>query len=168
MSGDTLITIVGSTTADSELRFTATGKAVANFVVASNARHYDKATDTWVDDPALFLRCSVWGQPAENVAESVFKGTRVVVTGRLKQRSYEKDGQNRTVIELEADEVAVSLRFASAKVNRADRQTAGGNGGGGGARRPSKVPDDPWGSAPAGHFTDDPPFFGPVDRYNGL
>lgn len=120
---DTQITIVGNITADPELRFTPSGAAVANFTVASTPRSYDKATGEWKDGETLFLRCSLWRQAAENVAESLTKGTRVIVTGRLRQRSYDKDGEKRTVIELEVDEIGPSLRYVTAtlaKVGRPD------------------------------------------------
>lgn len=150
--GDTLITVVGNLTADPELRFTAAGAAVANFTVASTPRFFDKASNEWKDGDALFLRCNVWRQAAENVAESLAKGARVIVTGRLRQRSYEKDGQKRTVIELEVDEVGPSLKWASASVRKADRQsTTSGYGADG----------DPWasGGQPAGGGShDEPPF----------
>jgi single-strand DNA-binding protein len=123
--GETTVTIIGNLTAEPELRFTTTGTAVASFTVASTARIYDKATGAWKDGNALFLRCSIWRQVAENVAESLTKGMRVVVTGRLKQRSYEdREGVKRTVVELDVDEVGPSLRYATAKVTKATR-TAG-------------------------------------------
>jgi single-strand DNA-binding protein len=115
MAGDTVITVVGNLTADPELRFTASGAAVASFTVASTPRTFDKGANEWKDGEALFLRCSAWRQLAENVAESLTKGTRVIAQGRLQQRSYEKDGQKRTVIELEVDEIGPSLRFAKPK-----------------------------------------------------
>jgi single-strand DNA-binding protein len=122
MAGDTVITVVGNLTGDPELRFTAAGKAVGNFTVASTPRSFDKATNEWKDGEALFLRCTVWGQPAENVVESLARGTRVIVQGRLKQRSFEtREGEKRTVIELEVDEIGPSLRYRTAKVNAADR-----------------------------------------------
>ena len=126
MSNDTTLTIVGNTTAPAELRFTPSGAAVASFTVASTPRTFDKNRNEWVDGETLFMRCSVWREQAENVAESLAdKGMRVVVVGRLKQRSYEKDGEKRTVIELEADEVSPSLRYASAKVIRRETGKAG-------------------------------------------
>jgi single-strand DNA-binding protein len=176
MAGDTTITVVGNLTADPELRFTSSGAAVASFTVASTPRTFDKASGEWKDGEALFMRCSIWRQAAENVAESLTRGARVVVTGRLKQRSYDtREGEKRTVIELEVDEVGPSLRYATAKVNRVSRGSGeggggfggggGGNngGGGGGASRQSAPADDPWGSAPAaggggGGFSDEPPF----------
>jgi single-strand DNA-binding protein len=159
MAGETVITVVGNLTADPELRFTPSGAAVANFTVASTPRTKNNQTGEWEDGEALFLRCNAWRQMAENVAESLFRGSRVMVQGRLKQRSYEKDGQKRSVIELEVDEVGPSLKWASAKVNRVER-------GGGQQARGSAPESDPWGSAPAsrpsggygGSFADEPPF----------
>jgi single-strand DNA-binding protein len=157
MAGETIITVVGNLTADPELRFTASGAAVANFTVASTPRTFDKNTNEWKDGEALFLRCSIWRQPAENVAETLTRGARVIVSGRLQQRSYEtKEGEKRTVIELAVDEIGPSLRYATAKVNRAVRVESGGD-------RPSGntgQAEDPWGSAPpaAGVYTDEPPF----------
>jgi single-strand DNA-binding protein len=171
-AGDTVITVVGNLTNDPELRFTPSGAAVASFTVASTPRFLDKATNEWKDGDALFLRCSVWRQAAENVAESLQRGARVIVQGRLKQRSYEtKEGEKRTVIELEVDEVGPSLRYATAKVNKTTRSGAGGGGGnfgggggGGGGFGGSAggAADDPW-STPApsgggGDFSDEPPF----------
>ena len=131
MAGDTVITVVGNLTADPELRFTPGGAAVANFTVASTPRSFDKNTNEWKDGEALFLRCTVWRQVAENVAESLFKGSAVIVQGRLKQRSYEKEGEKRTVYELDVEEVGPSLKFATAKVTKASRSGGGGGGGGG-------------------------------------
>jgi single-strand DNA-binding protein len=117
------VTIVGNLTADPELRFTPSGAAVANFTVVSNDRYYDKNTQEWVDKDPVFLRCNVWREYAENVAESLTKGTTVAVTGKLSQRSYEsREGEKRTVIEVEVDEIAPTLRFATAKVNRASKR----------------------------------------------
>jgi single-strand DNA-binding protein len=167
MAGDTIMTVIGNLTADPELRFTASGAAVANFTVASTPRTLDRNTNEWKDGEALFLRCSIWRQAAENVAESLTRGSRVIVSGRLKQRSFEtKEGEKRTVIELEVDEIGPSLRYATAKVNRAQRSDSGGGGGYGGGNsggaRPSAPADDPWGSAPpagaAGGYSDEPPF----------
>ena len=170
MAGDTIITVVGNLTADPELRFTPSGAAVANFTVASTPRMFDRQTNEWKDGEALFMRCNVWRQAAENVAESLTRGARVVVTGRLKQRSYEtREGEKRTVIELEVDEIGPSLRYATAKVNKVSRGSGGGDfgggggGGGGGGRGSSGPADDPWGSAaPAstggGGAYDEPPF----------
>ncbi|HOZ58428.1 MAG TPA: single-stranded DNA-binding protein [Nakamurella multipartita] len=166
MAGDTIMTVIGNLTADPELRFTASGAAVANFTVASTPRTFDRASGEWKDGEALFLRCNIWRQPAENVAESLTRGARVIVSGRLKQRSFEtKEGEKRTVIELEVDEIGPSLRYATAKVNRAQRSDGGGGGGGygsGGGSRPAAQNDDPWGSAPpagsSSGYSDEPPF----------
>jgi single-strand DNA-binding protein len=155
VAGDTVITVVGNLTDDPELRFTASGAAVANFTVASTPRFFDKNTNDWKDGDALFLRCSIWRQAAENVAESLTKGARVVVQGRLKQRSYEtREGEKRTVYELDVDEVGPSLRYATAKVTKVTR-SGGGGGFGGGA--PAAAPaDDPW--AAAAPVDEEPPF----------
>jgi single-strand DNA-binding protein len=164
MAGDTIITVVGNLTADPELRFTASGAAVANFTVASTPRTFDRASNEWKDGEALFMRCNIWRQAAENVAESLTRGSRVVVTGRLKQRSFDtKEGEKRTVIELEVDEIGPSLRYATAKVNRVNRPGGGsGGGGGGGYGGSGSAPaDDPWASAPpaaGGGYSDEPPF----------
>ena len=129
MAGETIITLVGNLTADPELRFTPSGAPVANFTVASTPRTFDRATGEWKDGDAMFLNCSVWRQPAENVAESLTKGMRVIVQGRLRSRSYEtREGERRTVFEVDVDEVGPSLRYATAKVTR----SGGGGGGGGG------------------------------------
>ena len=174
MAGDTIITVVGNLTADPELRFTPSGAAVANFTVASTPRIFDRQANEWKDGDALFMRCSIWREAAENVAESLTRGSRVIVQGRLKQRSFEtREGEKRTVVELEVDEIGPSLRYATAKVNKASRGGGGGGGfgggGGGGGSRPGfsaaateRQADDPWGSAPAsGSFSgsdDEPPF----------
>ncbi|OMH23297.1 single-stranded DNA-binding protein [Tersicoccus phoenicis] len=130
MAGETVITVVGNLTADPELRFTPSGSAVANFTIASTPRTFDRQANEWKDGETLFLRASVWREAAENVAETLTKGTRVVAQGRLKSRSYDtKEGERRTVTELEVDEIGPSLRYASAKVNRNAR--GGGQGGGG-------------------------------------
>ena len=139
MAGETVITVVGNLVDDPELRFTPSGAAVANFRIASTPRTFDKQTNEWKDGDALFLSCSVWRQAAENVAESLQKGMRVVVQGRLKQRSYEtREGEKRTVVELDVDEVGPSLKYATAKVARVQRSGGGGGYGssGGGGRRP--------------------------------
>ncbi|MCM3886010.1 single-stranded DNA-binding protein [Frankia sp. R82] len=134
MAGETVITVVGNLTNDPELRFTPNGAAVASFTVASTPRTLDRQSNEWKDGEALFLRCSVWRQAAENVAESLQKGARVIVSGRLKQRSFEtREGEKRTVIELDVDEVGPSLRYATAKVVRAARGGGGGGGYGGGS-----------------------------------
>jgi single-strand DNA-binding protein len=149
MAGETTITIVGNLTADPELRFTPSGAAVANFTVASTPRTFDRQANEWKDGETLFMRCSIWRDAAENIAESLHRGTRVIVTGRLKSRSYEtKEGEKRTVIELDVDEVGPSLRYASAKVTKAERGGSGGGFGGQGGGQQA----DPWatgGSAPA-------------------
>jgi len=133
MAGDTTITVVGNLTADPELRFTPSGAAVANFTVASTPRIYDRQSGEWKDGEALFLRCNIWREAAENVAESLTRGARVIVTGRLKQRSFEtREGEKRTVVEVEVDEIGPSLRYATAKVNKASRGGGGGGFGGGG------------------------------------
>ncbi|SKC61125.1 single-stranded DNA-binding protein [Krasilnikoviella flava] len=183
MAGETVITVVGNLVADPELRFTPSGAAVANFRIASTPRTFDRQTNEWKDGEALFLACSVWREAAENVAESLTKGMRVVVQGRLTQRSYEtREGEKRTVVELQVDEVGPSLRYASAKVTRAQRSGGGGgfNGGGGNQGGGYGGPqgggqagggfgssgggqsNDPWATAgPAssgGGFSDEPPF----------
>lgn len=163
MAGDTLITVVGNLTADPELRFTPSGAAVANFTVASTPRQFDRQSGEWKDGEALFMRCNIWRQAAENVAETLTRGSRVIVSGRLKQRSYEtREGEKRTVVELEVDEIGPSLRYATAKVNKVSRGSGGGGFGGGGSGAPA---DDPWGSAPVagggggGSAADDEPPF---------
>ena len=162
-AGDTTITLIGNLVDDPELRFTPSGAAVAKFRVASTPRYLDKATNEWKDGESLFLQCNIWRQAAENVAESLTKGMRVILTGRLKQRSYEtKEGEKRTVFEVEVDEVGPSLRNATAKVTRTQRAA-------GGAAAPAAADtfgDDPWAAAstsPAGggwgtSTTDEPPF----------
>ncbi len=181
--GDTPITVVGNLVADPELRFTPTGLAVANFRIASTPRVYNRDSGQWEDGEALFLTCNVWREAAENVAESLTKGMRVIVNGRLKQRSYQnREGENRTVFEVEADEVGPSLKYATANVNRNPReggrsggggfggnqgggQSTGGFGGGGnqgggqsgpsnqGGQQNNQPANDPWNSAPpAGGF----------------
>jgi len=148
--GDVVVTVTGNLTGDPELRFTPNGQAVASFTVASTTRVLDRNTNEWKDGDTLFLRCSVWRQYAENVAESLTKGTRVIVSGRLKQRSYEtKEGEKRTVVEMDVDDVGPVLRNATAKVTRVNR-------GEGGSSTGSAAPaDDPW-AAPAP--MDEPPF----------
>ena len=177
MAGDTVITVVGNLTADPELRFTPSGAAVANFTVASTPRTFDKNSNEWKDGEALFLRCSVWRQAAENVAESLHRGTAVIVQGRLKQRSYEtKEGEKRTVYELDVEEVGPSLRWATAKVTKASRGGGGGGGGygggggggqsfggsnGGGSGGGSDIWETPapaGGGASSGGWSDEPPF----------
>jgi single-strand DNA-binding protein len=165
MAGETLITIVGNITNDPELRFTPSGAAVANFTVASTPRTFDRQANEWKDGETLFLRCSIWREAAENVAESLQRGMRVIATGRLKSRSFEtKEGERRTVIELDVDEVGPSLRYATAKVAKASR------GGGFGAAAPAPTTastsggfagagDDPWATpAAGGGYSEEPPF----------
>lgn len=185
MAGETVITLVGNLTSDPELRFTPSGAAVANFTVASTPRTLDRQSNEWKDGETLFMRCAIWREAAENVAESLTKGTRVVVTGRMKSRSFTtKEGDNRTVIEMDVDEVGPSLRYATAKVNRTSRGGGGGgfSGGGGGGyggapqggqggqggRSPGGqggggyADADPWATGPAaGGYSggdDEPPF----------
>jgi single-strand DNA-binding protein len=171
-AGDTTITMIGNLVDDPELRFTPSGAAVAKFRVASTPRYLDKATNEWKDGESLFLQCQIWRQAAENVAESLTKGMRVILSGRLKQRSYEtKEGEKRTVFEVEVDEVGPSLRNATAKVTRAQRAggTGGSASGGFGSAAPAAADsfnDDPWAAAspsPAGGgwattTSDEPPF----------
>jgi single-strand DNA-binding protein len=172
-AGDTNITLIGNLTDDPELRFTPSGAAVAKFRVASTPRYLDRQTGEWKDGEALFLTCNVWRQAAEHVAESLQRGTRVIVSGRLRQRSYEtREGEKRTVFELEVDDIGPSLRYATAKVQKMSRSSSGGGGGGGGFGGGN---DDPWASAtpapPAGQsapaaasagaggsFDEEPPF----------
>ena len=175
MAGETVITVVGNLTSDPELRYTQNGLAVANFTIASTPRNFDRASNDWKDGEALFLRASVWREFAEHVAGSLTKGSRVIATGRLKQRSYEtKEGEKRTSIELEVDEIGPSLRYATAQVTRAASSRDGGNGGGGRGGSQGgpqgQVADEPWApSAPAssndgdvwntpGNYSDETPF----------
>ncbi|EWT02033.1 single-stranded DNA-binding protein [Intrasporangium oryzae NRRL B-24470] len=147
MAGDTVITIIGNLTADPELRFTPSGAAVANFTVASTPRQFDRQSNEWKDGETLFMRCSVWRDAAENVAESLQRGTRVIVSGRLKSRSYEtKEGEKRTVVEMDVDEIGPSLRSATAKVNKTQRGGGGGGFGGqqGGGWNNGPSAEDPW------------------------
>jgi single-strand DNA-binding protein len=150
--GDILITIIGNLTGDPELRFTPSGAAVASFTVASSSRVMDKQTNEWKDGDTTFLRCNVWRQYAENVAESLQRGMRVIVNGRLKQRSYEtKEGEKRTVYEVEVDDVGPALRYATAKVTKVSRGSGGGGGGFGPPGGDVPPADDPWAtSAPGG------------------
>jgi single-strand DNA-binding protein len=175
-AGDTQITLAGNLVDDPELRFTPAGQPVARFRVASTPRYLDKNTNEWKDGDSLFLTCNVWRQAAENVAESLTRGTRVIVSGRLRQRSYEtKEGEKRTVYEVEVDDVGPSLRNASAKVNRAARNGSGGSagpGGSGGSAGPGGsggrtaggqgsaggADADPWTSDGPGGYSDEPPF----------
>lgn len=164
MAGETIITVVGNLTADPELRYTQSGLAVANFTIASTPRTFDRAANDWKDGEALFLRASCWREFAEHVAGSLTKGSRVVATGRLKQRSYEtKEGEKRTAIELEVDEIGPSLRYATAQVTKA---------AGGGGRSQGAVADEPWSTGGSnsggasggdvwntpGNYSDDTPF----------
>ena len=161
MAGETLITVVGNLTGDPELRFTPSGAAVANFTIASTPRNFDRQSNEWKDGDTLFLRCSIWREAAENVSESLSKGTRVIAQGRLVQRSYEtREGEKRTVFELQVDEIGPSLRNASAKVNRVQRggQSSGNSGFGVASSAPI---EDPWatnGPDTSGGFSDEPPF----------
>jgi len=169
MAGETVITIIGNLTNDPELRFTPSGAAVANFTVASTPRTFDKQSNEWKDGDTLFMRCSVWRDAAENVAESLQRGTRVLVSGRLRSRSYEnKEGAKVTVVEMEVDEVGPSLRYATAKVAKTSRGGGGGGGfsggggggysgggggggfSGGGGGGGSQQSDDPWATGPSG------------------
>ncbi|MCU1585903.1 MAG: single-stranded DNA-binding protein [Microbacteriaceae bacterium] len=167
MAGETVITVVGNLTSDPELRYTQNGLAVANFTIASTPRSFDRASNDWKDGEALFLRASVWREFAEHVAGSLTKGSRVIATGRLRQRSYEtKEGEKRTSFELEIDEIGPSLRYATAQVTRTSSSREGGSGAG---ARP-QVADEPWAaSAPAdasggdvwntpGSYNDETPF----------
>jgi single-strand DNA-binding protein len=159
MAGETIITVVGNLTSDPELRYTQNGLAVANFTIASTPRNFDRASNEWKDGEALFLRASVWRDFAEHVAGSLTKGSRVIATGRLKQRSYEtKEGEKRTSIELEVDEIGPSLRYATAQVTRSSGGGGGGRGqvgGGQGGGRPQSQPQaDPWGQPASGGGND--------------
>lgn len=162
MSGETVITVIGNLVASPELRFTPSGTAVANFTVASTPRVFDRNTNEWKDGGALFLRCNIWREAAENVAESLQRGTRVIVSGRLKQRSFQtREGEKRTVVELEVDEVGPSLRYATAKVNRNNHNSAAfTNTTRGNALTGAAVgrPDDPWASNGSEGLTGEPDF----------
>ena len=163
-AGDTQITIAGNLVDDPELRFTPAGQPVAKFRVASTPRYLDKTTNEWKDGDSLFLTCNVWRQAAENAAETLRRGMRVIVSGRLRQRSYEtKEGEKRTVYEVEVDDVGPSLRNASAKVTKAAR--SGPGDGPSAVARPSGAPggatgtdSDPWAADTPGSYSDDPPF----------
>ncbi|WIC89127.1 SSB protein [Arthrobacter phage Ottawa] len=151
MAGETTITVIGNLTSDPELRFTPGGDAVANFSIASTPRTFDRQSNEWKDGETLFLRCSVWREAAENVAQTLTKGTRVIASGFLKQRSYDKDGEKRTVIELEVQEIGPSLRYASAVVTRT-QQGGNGNGqqgGGFGGQQAAGAPQQGWGGQQA-------------------
>jgi single-strand DNA-binding protein len=161
MAGETVITVIGNLTSDPELRFTPSGAAVASFTIASTPRTLDRQTQEWKDGEALFLRCSCWRQMAEHVAESLTRGSRVMAQGRLKQRSFEtKEGDKRTVIELEVDEIGPSLRYATARVSKTAR-SGGGPGGetgaGDGDTGAGRGAPDPW-AAPVGGVSEEPPF----------
>lgn len=162
MAGETTITVVGNLTADPELRFTQSGAAVVSFTVASTPRKFDKQSGEWKDSEALFMRCSAWRQMAENIAESLTRGMRVMVTGRLVQRSFStREGDKRTVIELEVDEVGPSLRYGTAKFNKASREGGAPQGQYVNPNQQSAPADDPWGSAPqpaGAGFAGEPPF----------
>lgn len=171
MSNEIRITVVGRLVEDPSLRFTPSGAAVANVSIASNARRFDRNTNEWKDEPATFWRGSIWREAAENVAESLQKGTAVIATGVVKSREYEKDGQKRTALELDIEAIGPDLRWATAKVEKAQRQ--GGQFGG----QPAAKPDDQWAAPPAqggwgsqppkggagwaAPATDEPPFFAP-------
>ena len=187
MAGDTVITVIGNLTADPNLRFISSGAAVVDFTVASTPRSFDRQSGQWKDGETLFLRCTAWREYAENIADSLSKGMRVIVQGRLTQSSYEREGQRRTSYELQVEEVGPALRYAKAQVTRTPRQEGGYSGGGSGGggyqqSRPAQPAQsapaqsdfskgsfsapaggqagDPWGAAPAGgsSFDDEPPF----------
>lgn len=169
MAGETVITVVGNITDDPELRFTPSGAAVANFTVASTPRTMNRQTNEWEDGEALFLRCSIWRQAAENVAESLQKGARVIVQGRLKARTWEtREGEKRTSFEVDVDEIGPSLKWATAKVTRAQR-SGGGGGYGGGQSGGGQPQSDPWatsgpqggGAAPSGGAPQNDPWAAP-------
>lgn len=157
--GDTILHMAGNLTADPELRFTQSGTAVANFTVVSSPRTFNKDTQQWEDGDPFFMRCSVWRKPAENIAESLRRGDRVMITGRLQQRSFEtREGEKRSVIELAVDEWAASGKFHTVTVNRPDRS---GTGAPQSQQRRTQPDDDPWASPPPstpGGFSDEPPF----------
>jgi len=164
MAGETIITIVGNLTADPELRYTQNGAAVANFTIASTPRTFDKASNDWKDGDALFMRCSAWRDTGEHAASSLTKGSRVIATGRLQQRSYEKDGEKRTVIELEVDEIGPSLKYAVAQVTRASssatQQRNQGQQNGYGQQQPQQggyPPQQPQQGQQPGGWYDGPP-----------
>ena len=166
MAGETQLTLVGNLVDDPELRFTNGGAAVASFRVASTPRTFDKASGEWKDGESMFLTCSVWRTYAENVAESLTRGMRVIVQGRLKQRSFEtREGEKRTVFEIDVEEVGPALRSATAKVTKTQRQGGGGFGGApsapSGGYSPAQLPQqgDPWGQGGRPGFSDDAPPF---------
>lgn len=167
MANEPIVTVIGNLTGDPDLRFTPNGAAVANFTIASTPRTFDRNTNEWVDGETLFLRCSLWREQAENLAESLVKGTRVIAQGKLVQRSFEtKEGDQRTVVELQVDEVGPSLRYATAQVARTPR--SGGSGGQGwtsGGQQADRPPaggqdtqGDPWGGFGGGAGFENPPF----------
>jgi len=176
MAGDTILNVVGNLTADVELRYTQSGAAVASFTVASTPRYFDKSTNEWKDGDALFMRCNAWRQLAENAAESFKRGDRVMVSGQLKQRSFEtSSGEKRTVMELTVEDMGPSIKFHSARSNRAERSSARFDDQ---QQRQQPPADDPWGSAPpayqgnrggGGGFAVEPPFHHPpsLDQYTG-
>jgi len=166
MAGETIITLVGNLTSDPDLRFTPSGAAVANFTVASTPRTFDRQTQEWKDGEAMFITCAAWRNLAENVAESLTKGSRVIVTGRLRSRSYEgREGERRTVFEIEVDDIGPSLRYATAKLTRTSTSTAGGSWQQSASSQPAAAQEwtttptatpetDPWATAQV----DEPPF----------
>lgn len=173
MAGETTITVVGNLVDDPDLRFTPSGAAVANFRIASTPRTFDRQTNEWKDGETLWLGCAVWRQAAENVAESLQKGMRVIVQGRLKSRSYEtREGEKRTVFEIDVDEVGPSLKSATAKVTKASRSSGSDSGGGSAygstnndpwatpapAGNQSGPANDPWASPAPAAGSDEPPF----------
>lgn len=161
MAGEAILTLIGTLTADPEMRFIPSGAGVVNFTVASNSRRYNRDTDTWEDGDALFMRCNAWRDLATNITDSLSKGDRVIVSGRLKQRSYEKDGQKRTVMELEVDEVGPSLKWATAKPVKNDKSGNGSPSGHQSAQRSATVA-----TGGGGGFDDEPPFFR-SERFDG-
>jgi single-strand DNA-binding protein len=163
MAGETTLTVIGNLTADPDLKFTTSGAGVANFTVASTPRTLDRQSGEWRDGEALFLRCNIWREAAENVAETLTRGSRVIVTGRLKQRSYEtREGEKRTVVELEVDDIGPSLRYATAKLNRVSRAGGSGPGSGFSGRNSGTGDAAPSGLTPttggAAATDDEPPF----------
>ncbi|QCR20540.1 single-stranded DNA-binding protein [Agrococcus sp. SGAir0287] len=169
MAGETIITVVGNLTADPELRYTQNGLAVANFTIASTPRTFDRQANEWKDGEALFLRASVWREFAEHVSQSLTKGSRVIAQGRLKQRSFEtQQGEKRTVIELEVDEIGPSLRYATAQVTRSSGGGGGNRGGGqfGGGQSQGAVADEPWGQPAAQQSSGGDVWGAPGTSYN--
>lgn len=155
MAGETQLTIIGNLTDAPQLRFTPNGAAVANFTIASTPRTFDRQSNQWVDGEALFMRCSLWKEAAENVAESLQKGMRVIASGRIKQRSFQdRDGNDRTVIEMDVDEIGPSLRFATARVTRVDRRNGQPGGQPQGQQQGQQQGGDPWQGQPSGQGGD--------------